>query len=123
MYTQDELDQQVRKQFQRLREREAAGAPDFTRLEVSGSAEISPFTAPWFRIAAAAALLLAVAGPASYLRFNRVATTDWQSWSDLSNWQSSTDQLLAFSATTGNGSSLEMNSSKSETTNQKEEVL
>jgi hypothetical protein len=87
-------EEMLKSRFAAMRRQDERSTPDFdsmTRITVRAR---SPFANPWFGMAAAAAILLLVAGPSLFVNRPLAADEDWQSWTALSDWQAKTDTLL-----------------------------
>jgi hypothetical protein len=85
-------DDKLQQSFQELRNEDAQHAPAFSR--VVRSSPVQSFTAPWLRLAAGAALLVALIVA---LMGKRQPIVDTQQWAALSNWHATTDELLTVS--------------------------
>ncbi|NQU09600.1 hypothetical protein HQ590_02325 [bacterium] len=99
----DETESELKQLFREQREQDARHRPAFQRLARPAESDAPGrpgLTIPWLRLAAAAAVLVAVGvllRPAPQDR--RIAADDWQQWAALSNWQAPTDSLLTVSTT------------------------
>jgi|WetSurMetagenome_2_1015567.scaffolds.fasta_scaffold27963_3 hypothetical protein len=85
-------DERLRQSFRELREDDARKVPPFSR--VARAPRTSP-ALPWFPLAAAAALLVALAlGVLVLPKMHRNPTSNLQEWAALTEWRASTDDLL-----------------------------
>ncbi|MEI8063387.1 MAG: hypothetical protein WCH84_04920 [Verrucomicrobiota bacterium] len=86
-------DTKLRQCFQELRSADAQWTPLFSRVV---RAPVPVFTFPWLRLAAGAAVVVALL---VVVRINRQPVVDTQQWVALSNWQATTDELLTVANT------------------------
>jgi len=86
-------DDKLRQCFQKLRTTDAQRVPAFSRV---ARAPVPAVTIPWMRLAAGAALLMALI---VVLTLKHRPVTDVQQWAALSNWRATTDELLTVSST------------------------
>lgn len=90
----DTTEKTLRERFTDLRSRDEQTAPAFDAIAFATARKRSPFAGPWFGVAAAAAILLAIAGPALFTNRPLASDEEWQSWTAMSDWRATTDTLL-----------------------------
>lgn len=85
-------DERLRQSFKDLREEDARRVPPFSRV---ARAPRTSRSLPWFPLAAAAALIVALALGALILpKMHREPAVDPRQWAVLTEWRASTDDLL-----------------------------
>ena len=96
----DAADQRLQARFGELREQQARQTPAFARVWCAAEhRQAVRLDFRWLRPAAAAALLALGSAVAVYHLKPQPAAADPSQWAVLSNWQASTDVLLAVAST------------------------